>query len=604
MRFLIPALFLFPCLLRAADVRPLIDQYEADARLFQRHWEISGDSTAALDHEQKLWEGWLQKLRGVDFAKLNPTAQVDYVLTRNDLEATLDRLRERRETRDELTPWLPFRTTIEALADARVNNRPLVADKAASSLAPLTKAIQDIQAKLKATQEKKPAAPAKAEADKTPPPADKAAAPVSAPADKPAPPVFAKPTPYQAKRTADAVDGLAKSLKQWFANYDGFLPEFSWWAKQPYDEAAKALEGYAKYLREDFAGIKNKDDAPLIGKAIGEKALKEQLMHEFIPYTPQDLIVIGEREFAWCEAEMKKAAREMKLGDDWKQALTKVKQQHVKPGEQEAFVRAEGLKATDFVKKHKLVTVPPQCEEWWSTRMLSVQEQKQIPYAAYSGHDMLVAYANEAMKQDDKMMSMRGNNRAFTHNVVPHEIIPGHHLQSYMAARHLPYRRAFGTPFFIEGWALYWEMHLWDLGYHTTPEERIGALFWRMHRCARIIVTMKFHLGEMKPDEMVSFLTDRVGHEKFGATSEVRRFIAGDFNALYQAAYMMGGLQLRALHKELVGSGQMTEMQFHDAILKLGPLPVELLRAALIKAPLTADYQTQWKFDTALKSNP
>jgi hypothetical protein len=100
---------------------------------------------------------------------------------------------------------------------------------------------------------------------------------------------------------------------------------------------------------------------------------------------------------------------------------------------------------------------------------------------------------------------------------------------------------------------------------------------------------------------MVKFLTDRVGHEKFGATSEVRRFIKGDYAPLYQCGYMLGGLQLIALHKELVDSGKMTEQQFHDAILKLGPIPVELIRASLLKQPLTPGFKTLWQFDDAGK---
>ena len=39
-----------------------------------------------------------------------------------------------------------------------------------------------------------------------------------------------------------------------------------------------------------------------------------------IPYTPEELIEIANKEFAWCEAEMKKASREMGYGDDWKKA--------------------------------------------------------------------------------------------------------------------------------------------------------------------------------------------------------------------------------------------------------------------------------------------
>lgn len=565
----------------------MIEQYSADAELLQRHWSITGDSTASLDREQQMLQTWLEKLSSPGFIKLTPADQIDFILLRNDLEAALMRLGDRRDDAQDLTPWLPFRTVIDGITERRVHGEPLNVEQAAAALAPLAKTITDLQAKLKATKDKKPDAKttdAKTGPDKKP--------------DSPS-----LPTPFQALLSAETVDALRESLKTWFGNYSGFLPDFAWWMKQPHDEAAKAFEAYAKYLREEIAGVKNKDDAPLLGKAQGASNLQEQLSHEFIPYTPGELIQIAEREFTWCETEMKKAAQEMKLGDDWQKALLRVKLQYVRPGEQESFVRAEGKRATDFVTKRNLVTVPADCAEWWGTRMLGPQEQKQMPYAAYSGHDILVAYASETMKHEDKMMSMRGNNRPFMRNVVPHELIPGHHLQSFMAARHRPYRKAFSTPFFVEGWALYWEMRLWDLGYQTTPEDRIGALFWRMHRCARIIVTLKFHLGQMKPEEMVKFLVDRVGHEKFGATSEVRRFIKGDYSPLYQCGYMLGGLQLIALHKELVASGRMNEKTFHDTLLQLGPIPIELLRASLLKQPLIPDFKTSWKFDSTAPKN-
>jgi hypothetical protein len=405
------------------------------------------------------------------------------------------------------------------------------------------------------------------------------------------------PGPYEALRAAETTEELAGSLKRWYENYDGFTPEFAWWVKEPYDRTIQALEDYAKFLREEIAGVKGKDEDPLLGKVIGADELRRQLRFEFIPYAPAELIALAEREFSWCEEQMKAAAREMGLGDEWKKALARTKLRYVKPGDQEKVAREEGREAIDFVKSRGLVTVPPDCEEWWGTRMLSPGEQKHTPYAAYGGHDMLIAYASDDMKHADKLMTMRGNSRPFMHNVVPHELIPGHHLQNFMAARHRPYRRMFSTPFFVEGWALYWEMRLWDLGYHDTPEEKIGALFWRMHRCARIIITLKFHLGEMEPGEMVKFLIDRVGHEPFGAKSEVRRYIKGDYAPLYQAGYMLGGLQLRALHGEIVGGGKMTEKGFHDALLTLGPIPVELVRSSLLGLPLKPDHATGWKFD-------
>jgi uncharacterized protein (DUF885 family) len=165
-----------------------------------------------------------------------------------------------------------------------------------------------------------------------------------------------------------------------------------------------------------------------------------------------------------------------------------------------------------------------------------------------------------------------------------------------MYARYQPHRRVFYTPFWIEGNALYWEMHLWDLGFPRGPEDRVGMLFWRMHRAARIIFSLSFHLGTMTPDEAIALLVDRVGHERANATAEVRRSFNGAYSPLYQAAYMLGGLQIMALRRELVDSGVMTDRAFHDAILTGGILPIELLRIRLRGELLPRDYLSSWRF--------
>jgi uncharacterized protein (DUF885 family) len=193
-------------------------------------------------------------------------------------------------------------------------------------------------------------------------------------------------------------------------------------------------------------------------------------------------------------------------------------------------------------------------------------------------------------------MSMRGNNRSFTRIVTPHELVPGHHLQGFASRRHATHRQLFRTPFLVEGWALYWELRLWELGWARTPEERIGMLFWRMHRAARIVVSLAFHQGRMTPPEMIDFLVDRVGHERDGATAEVRRYVGDDYGPLYQAAYLIGGLQLRALHAERVETGAMTERAFHDAVLAQNAIPIELLRAALTGTALPRDATAAWRF--------
>ena len=59
---------------------------------------------------------------------------------------------------------------------------------------------------------------------------------------------------------------------------------------------------------------------------------------------------------------------------------------------------------------------------------------------------------------------------------------------------------------------------------------------------------------------------------------------------------MLGALQLRALRKETVTAGHMTNREFHDAILQENGIPVEMIRAKLLKQPLTRDFQPTWKF--------
>ena len=326
----------------------------------------------------------------------------------------------------------------------------------------------------------------------------------------------------------------------------------------------------------------------------------QDLDTEFIPYSPEQLVVIAEREFAWCEAEMKKASREMGFGDDWKKALEKVKTQSVEPGKQAELIASLHREAVAFLKAHDLVTIPPLSDVVWRMEMMSPERQKVNPFFL-GGEEMLVSFPTASMSEEDKRMSMRGNNIHFARSTVFHEEIPGHHLQAFMAERYFPYRNAFDTPFLVEGWALHWEMLFWDLGFPLTPENRVGMLWWRMHRCARIIFSLGFHLGNLTPQQCIDFLVDRVGHERANATAEVRRSFNGDYSPLYQLAYMMGALQFRALQKELVDTGGMTLRDFHDTILKSGDMPIAMIRASMLKEKLPKDYAATWKYEGDVK---
>jgi hypothetical protein len=140
---------LFVSALSAETPRDLIEHYNADVSLLQRHWSITGDSSRSMDREQNLHQSWLTRLSKLDFASLSPSDQIDCILLRNELETALMHLHERRDIAQELNPWLPFRPIIAGLNEQRVHGDPLNVEQAATGLAPLAKAVTDLQNKLK-----------------------------------------------------------------------------------------------------------------------------------------------------------------------------------------------------------------------------------------------------------------------------------------------------------------------------------------------------------------------------------------------------------------------------------------------------------------------
>jgi uncharacterized protein (DUF885 family) len=541
-----------------SELRETVERFTADenalAHRYPGEW-----SRAHRDAARSFYRAWQERLAGLDFARLSQEGKVDYLLLRQALTHRLALLDLEEQRLGEITPLLPFAETIRALDEARDRIDSVPPEASARLLGLIARQADSAR---KAIEK-----------------ADSAA----------------WPSRVVAFRAAQALETHRKLLEQWQHHYAGYDPLFTWWTRVPYARADSALTAYGKTLREKVLGVKPGDDDPIVGDPLGRDALVRDIAYEMIPYTPEELIAIGEAQLAWCQAEMKKAAREMGLGDDWHAALERVKQEHVEPGAQPLLVKRLADEAADWVSSRNLVTVPPLARDDWRLIMLSPEEQKVSPFFL-GGADIQVAFPTDAMADDDKQMTMRGNNIHFARATVHHELIPGHHLQGFYNERYNPHRQSFGTPFSVEGWAVYWEMLLYDGGFPRSPEDRIGMLFWRMHRAARIIFSLKFHLGQMTPEQAIDFLVENVGHERANATAEVRRSFNGSYSPLYQAGYMLGALQLRALHGEMVGKGKMTDRDFHDAVLRANQMPIELLRALLESRPLTRDYEAQWRF--------
>ena len=537
-------------------LRGLIEKYDQDYGSTDR-LHTAQMSAARFSRIRQLYADYLAILGRLNFDSLNHDEQIDYVLFRNHLDHEQKELTRLDKQFVEMSTILPFAKTISDLEDQRRRLESIDPARTAALLTGLSKTINETQKTLEESRD--------------------------------------KPKRTVANRAVRYLSGLRLTLRNWYNFHNSYDPAFSWWNAEPFKAVDDSMQKYSEFVTGKLVGIRADDKTTIIGDPIGRDALMEELAFEMIPYTPEELVEIANKEFAWCETEMKKASRDMGLGDDWKKALEAVKQKYVEPGKQPELIRQQAMEAIEYVEKNNLVTVPKLARESWRMEMMSPERQLQSPFFL-GGETILVSYPTSTMTHEQKLMSMRGNNPHFTHAVTHHELIPGHHLQGYMNRRYRPYRTMFRTPFWTEGWALYWEFLLWDRGFNKTPEDRVGALFWRMHRCARIIFSLSFHLEKMTPQEAVDFLVERVGHERDNASAEVRRSFAGDYGPLYQIAYMMGGLQFYSLHREFVDGKKMSDRDFHDAILKGGPIPVEMVRASLTNQKLTRDHTPNWRF--------
>jgi hypothetical protein len=562
-----------------SEMRDIVTRFTTDENALGRRWNVEY-APSRRDRFREYYRGWQSRLRELDFNGLSQNGKIDYILMNHSLRHSLALLDREEKQWAESAPVVPFGNDIFTFVDARRRMEKVDPQKAALALVSLTKKIEDVSKAVVAGL-------AASDSTRAQPNRSQNGNGDFAPL---------KVNKVVAHRSAELINGLKADLKSWYDFYSGYDPLFTWWARDPYKKADSLMTAYHRTLRERIVGFRTGQPDPIIGDPIGRDAIIADLRDEMIAYDPEDLVKIAEIEFTWSEAEMKKAARELGFGDNWKAALDKVKEKYVAPGEQPELIRGLAFEAIDFIEKKDLVTVPPLARDIWRIEMMSPERQRVSPFFL-GGEIILVSYPTDGMTHEEKLMSMRGNSPYLSRAVVHHELIPGHHLQGFMNTRYQAHRRpAFGTPFWTEGWALYWEMLLWDQGFNATPEDRVGALFWRMHRSARIVFSLGFHLGTMSPQQAIDFLVDRVGHERANAEAEVRRSFLGTYPPLYQLAYMMGGLQFRSLHQELVGSGRMTNKAFHDAVLKGGAMPVEMVRAMITNAPLTRDYQAQWLY--------
>ncbi len=189
---------------------------------------------------------------------------------------------------------------------------------------------------------------------------------------------------------------------------------------------------------------------------------------------------------------------------------------------------------------------------------------------------------DKASKTEQEQM-LRENDHGDQVDTSTHEAYPGHHLQLSIARRHPSVvRKATGPAIFAEGWALYAEELMSELGMYTD-EERLMQLEWTLVRAARIVIDVGLHTRGMTFDQGVAFLTEKVHLEHALAMSEVKRYTE---TPTQPSSYLLGRQKILAMRERAKKEwGEKFSLKrFHDALLSHGTIAPGLVEEEMFAA--------------------
>ena len=184
---------------------------------------------------------------------------------------------------------------------------------------------------------------------------------------------------------------------------------------------------------------------------------------------------------------------------------------------------------------------------------------------------------------------------------VYHEGVPGHHLQIaqavYNRSQLNSWRRLLaGTSGHAEGWALYAERLMEQLGYLEDPADRLGMLDGQRMRAARVVLDIGVHLGKPRPagwmhlgDDgarwdagfALEFMRRNVNMSDAFVQFEVNRYLGWPGQA---PSYKVGQRIWQEVHDEYAArqGAKFSEKAFHKKALDLGGVGLDTLRSALL----------------------
>jgi len=172
---------------------------------------------------------------------------------------------------------------------------------------------------------------------------------------------------------------------------------------------------------------------------------------------------------------------------------------------------------------------------------------------------------------------------AGTESTAFHESWPGHHLQVSIALRNEslhPVQRYMFISGSVEGWALYTERLVDEMGLYSSELARLGMLSNEAYRAARLVVDPGIHVLGWTRDEAIEYMMDNTAEGYDSVSSEVDRYAAVPGQA---TSYLVGSLEIQRIRSnaETILGDRFDIKQFHDRLLADGGVTLPMLATSI-----------------------
>ncbi|MEY3007037.1 MAG: hypothetical protein RI942_1379, partial [Pseudomonadota bacterium] len=164
-----------------------------------------------------------------------------------------------------------------------------------------------------------------------------------------------------------------------------------------------------------------------------------------------------------------------------------------------------------------------------------------------------------------------------------HEGIPGHHMQIAIAQelQGIPKFRKFGGyTAYTEGWGLYAELIPKEIGLYDNPYSDFGRLAMELWRACRLVVDTGIHAKKWTREEAIDYLKRNTPNPESDIVKAIERYVVMPSQATAYKVGMLKILELRERAKQALGE-KFDIREFHDAVLKQGPLPLTALEGQI-----------------------